>query len=167
MPGFETINIQPGPFTDHVGDARKLPFPDGTFIEVYSSHCIEHIEWYDVENTLTEWARVLRTGGWLEVHTVNGESMMRTLLGEGTTEAGAWRNDLHKGDPYKWAAGRLLNYAKPGAKGTAWMHRAILTPAYLRRCFKQIGLTEIEPVFEPKGSKKHRSINMGLRGRKC
>lgn len=167
LPGFETYNIAPGPFTDHVGDARKLKFNDATFAEVYSSHCIEHIEWHQVEATIAEWARVLEPGGWLEIHTVDGERMMRAVLGDIEVKAGTWKRDLHLGDPYKWAVGRLLNYRKGGEHGSSWMHRAILTPTYLRRCFEQAGLTDLEAVAEPKGAKKHQAINMGLRGRKC
>lgn len=164
LPGFETINLVPGPFTDHVGDARRLPFAEATFGEVYSSHCIEHVEWFEVEATIAEWARVLEPGGLLEVHTVDGAHLMRVMLGDIDIDAGAWKRELHGGDAYSWAAGRLLNYVKKGAGGTSWMHRAILTPAYLRRCFERAGLTSMEPVAEPRGAKKHRGINMGLKG---
>jgi hypothetical protein len=84
-----------------------------------------------------------------------------------TVSPGSWKSELTCGDPYKWAVGRLLNYSKKGERGTVWMHRAILTPNYLRRCFEAAGLAEIHAVSEPRGSKKHRSINMGLRGVKC
>jgi SAM-dependent methyltransferase len=166
LPGFDTFNIVAGPCTDHVGDARRLPFADGTFAEVYSSHCIEHIEWFEVEATIREWARVLVPGGILEIHTVNAEPLMRAMLGDAEAKPGKWRTDLHGGDPYLWAAGRILSYAKRGDKGVN-LHRAILTPAYLRRCFERAGLVELEEVAEPRGSKKHRGINMGLRGRIC
>jgi SAM-dependent methyltransferase len=172
LPGFETLNVVRTPATDHVGNAQTPPFADGTFDEVYSSHCIEHVEWFEVEATIAAWARILKPGGLLEVHTVDGHAMMRALLdyeetGIASIKAGAWKADLHQGDPYKWAVGRMLNYAKKGEGGTHWMHRSILTPRYLRRCFEQVGLSDLEPVAEPRGPKKHRAINMGLRGRKC
>jgi SAM-dependent methyltransferase len=172
LPGFETLNLVRNQFTDHVGDAKKPPFKDGTFDVVYSSHCIEHVEWHDVEDTIKQWARILKPGGLLEVHTVNGHLMMQALVryeetGEAVIQAGKWKADLHKGDPYKWAAARILNYRRGGEKGDSWMHRAILTPRYLRHCFEQAGIKNIEPVAEPRGSKKHKSINMGLKGTKC
>lgn len=168
IPGFETLNICPP--ADHVSDARKLPFADGTFGEVYSSHCIEHLEWFEIEATIREWARVVRPGGLLEVHTVDGAAMMRRALaweetGEGKT--GTWKRDLHRDHPLLFATGRLLNYAKKGEGGTHWMHRAILTPRYMRECFEKAGLVDLEAVAEPRGAKKHTAINMGLRGRKC
>lgn len=172
LPGFETLNISPGPFTDHVGDARRPPFRAATFDTVYSSHCIEHVEWFEVEATIAEWARILKPGGVLEVHTVDGYAMMKALValeetGVSPVKAGTWKRDLHHDDPFKWCVGRLLNYAKKGDHGTCWMHRAIITPAYLRRCFEQAGLSNIEAVAEPRGRKKHAAINMGLRGAKC
>lgn len=171
LPGFETLNAIPGPFTDHVGDARRPPFKDGEFDTVYSSHCIEHIEWFEVEACIAEWVRILKPGGILEVHTVNGYAMMKALVeleetGVSPIRAGKWRDDLHRHDPYKWAVGRMLNYRQKGPMGHLQLHRAILTPNYLRRCFEQAGLVDLEPVAVPKGSKKHAAINMGLKGRK-
>jgi len=168
LPGFETLNAVRTPVTDYVGDARRPPFKDGTFDEVYSSHCIEHVEWYEVEATIAEWARILKPGGTLEVHTVDGFKMMKALVeleetGVSPIRAGKWRQDLHQGDPYKWAAGRILCYAKKGDGGLN-CHRAIITPNYLRRCFEQAGLADIEPVALPRGTKKHASINLGLKG---
>lgn len=167
VPGFETLNLYPP--ADHVADCRSLPFQAGTFAEVYSSHCIEHVEWYEIEATIREWARVIEPGGALEIHTVNAAPLMRALLeweegGEGPSP-GKWRRDLHRDHPFLWGTGRLLNYGRKGE--TSWMHRAILTPRYMRECFEKAGLVDLEPVAEPRGAKKHKSINMGLRGRKC
>ena len=168
LPGFETFNIRPP--ASHIGDARRLPFPDSSFDEVYSSHCIEHIDWHDVEATIAEWARVLRPCGTLEIHTVDAFLLMKSLVdieyGDPGLRAGKWRSDLHRGDPYKWAVGRLLSYAKK-ADGGINLHRALITPSYLRLCFEAVGLVDLEAVEEPRGPKKHRGVNLGLRGRKC
>lgn len=170
LAGFETLNVLPGPFTDHVGRAQHPPFPDATFHEVYSSHCIEHVEWFEVEDTIREWVRILKPGGTLEVHTLDATPWMRVLLefeetGETGGSTGKWRDDLHKHDPYTHAAGRLMCYSKRGDKG-ANMHRALITPRYLRRCFERAGLVDLEVVAEPRGRHKHRMVNMGLRGTK-
>jgi len=172
LPGFETLNIAPGPATDHVGDASRPPFKDATFAEVYSSHCIEHVEWYLVEGTIREWVRILKPGGFLEVHTVNAAPLMRSLLeweetGETSRHPGMWKRDLHREHPFLAAQARILNYGKKGQHGSSWMHRAIITPRYLAECFTLAGLVDLTPVAEPRGDKKHRLINMGLRGRKA
>lgn len=173
IPGFETLNLIATPQTDHVGDARKPPFADATFDLVYSSHCIEHVHWYEVEPTLAEWVRILKPGGTLEVFTVNGLMLMKALVvleetGEWTGPGvGTWQHERNGGDPYKWAVGRLLNYPRGGAD--IHLHRSIITPSYLRRCFEQAGLVGLEEMTdaEVRGNKRHRAINMGLRGRKC
>lgn len=170
LPGFETLNILPGPFTDHLGPAQKPPFPDNTFDEVYSSHCIEHVEWYEVESTIREWVRILKPGGVLEVHTVNAVPLLKALIeweeneGRCSHKAGKWRSDLHNYDPFLHASGRLLCYSKRGDRG-ANLHRAILTPLRLRQMFERAYLGGIVEVAEPRGSKKHKSApNIGLRG---
>jgi SAM-dependent methyltransferase len=46
---------------DVVGDAARIPRPDGSFDYLLSSHCLEHHP--DTIRTLNEWARVLKPGG--------------------------------------------------------------------------------------------------------
>lgn len=171
IPGYETLNAVPGPYTDHVGDAARPPFPPGSFDEVYSSHCIEHIEWFLIEETISRWAALLKPGGILEVHTVDAVPLLRSMLeweetGETSRSPGTWKRDLHRDDPFLAAQGRIMNYRKKGDAGHYWMHRAILTPRYMRQCFERAGLVDLEAVSTPKGSKSHKTINMGLRGRK-
>lgn len=171
LPGHETLNIVAGPQVDHIGDARTPPFRDATFDEVYSSHCIEHIDWWLVAPTIAQWARIVKPGGTLEIHTVDSTPLMASLLeweatGETSRKPGDWKAELHGGHPFLAAQGRILNYPKKGAGGIHWLHRAILTPRYLTECMSEAGLVEIERVAEPKGDKKHRMINMGFRGRK-
>lgn len=52
----------PSPEVDIRGDASaRLPFEDGHFDWLYSSHCLEDI--LDTERTLKEWTRIVKTGG--------------------------------------------------------------------------------------------------------
>lgn len=171
IPGFETYNLERTDVTDHVGDARKLPFRDGVFDVVYSSHCIEHVHWYEVEPTIAEWARIVKPGGVLEVFTVDAFKLMKALVGLEETGVwpgrgpSTWRREKTLGDPYKYAVGRLLNY--PRGRQLAHMHRALITPNYLRRCFEQAGLVELTPLSDHEArGKRHKWINLGLRGRK-
>ncbi len=63
--GWEVFNALPGPAVDHLGDAQDLRrFADGSFIEVYASHCLEHFDFREeVARALAEWHRVLAPGG--------------------------------------------------------------------------------------------------------
>lgn len=48
------------------GDAQKMAgVPDNTYNFVYSSHCLEHMR--DVPESLSNWVRILKPGGWLYV----------------------------------------------------------------------------------------------------
>lgn len=177
IPGFKTLNAVKTPITDYVGDARRPPLGHGQWDLIYSSHCIEHIDWWDIKSTIEAWARLLTVGGKLEVFTVDGYKLMKALVHlEETGEwigpgIGTWKEDLTKRDPYTWAVGRMLNYPKKtraDSAGHYWMHRAILTPNYLKRCFEEAGLVNIERLNsgDVRG-KDHGWINMGFRGEKC
>lgn len=173
LPGFETLNVVKTSATDHVGDARKPPFPDASFDLVFSSHCIEHINWFEVEETIKQWVRILTPGGWLEVWTVNALKLMKAVveLEEHDNwigpKIGPWKHDLVKYDPYKWAVGRMLNYPKGKPNDVVWLHRALLTPNYMKRTFREAGLVDIRDLdpSEVRG-KDHGWINMGFTGRK-
>jgi len=52
---------------DIVADARMLPFKNGSFDHVYSSHLIEHFSHREVRNVLMEWIRVLKRNGIIEI----------------------------------------------------------------------------------------------------
>jgi len=52
-------------------DGESIPFPDGHFDVITSWHVIEHVR--DVRDTLAEWCRVLKPGGWVMIETPNGE----------------------------------------------------------------------------------------------
>lgn len=169
IPGFETLDAVKGPLVDHVGDCRKTPFPAASFDLVYACHVIEHVEWSDVEATIAEWARILKPGGILEVHTIDAHRIMKSLVRlEETGEwdgptPGKWCSDLTLGDPYLWASGRILNRATKGSPYQ--MHRALITPKHLRRCIERAGLTIERQIGrdEMRRAKHLDWINIGYR----
>jgi predicted SAM-dependent methyltransferase len=171
LPGFETLGLPAGPLIDHVSDCRKTPFPDGSFDLVYSSHVIEHVEWYDVERTIAEWARILKPGGWLEVHTVDAYRVLKAWIeyeetGEWPGPDPVWRSNMTRSDPYLFAVGRVLNWAKDG--NLLEYHRALISPKYLTRCFERAGLVDLAPLTreDARGSRHSAFINLGLKGKK-
>lgn len=179
--GFETFNLQETLRTDgssstHTGDARNMEiFSDETFDIVYASHIIEHVQWYEVEDTIKEWTRILKSGGSLEVWTVDSYKIAKAIVEY--EETGIWSGPNIKkewktqpvatyidNDPYKWASGRIMSYPRSGDYD-ANLHRAVLTPKYLEQCFKKAGLRNIKRMSlkEVRGT-NHGWINMGVRG---
>lgn len=171
LPGFETLDIVAGPLVDHVADCRRTRLPSDSFDLVYSCHVLEHVEWHDVEATVAEWVRILKPGGTLEVHTVNAKRMLEAWLhydetGEWNGPNPSWMIELTKGDPYLWASGRVLNRPKDGS--VYQLHRSLITPNYLTRCFERAGLAELQPLSraDMRGSRHIEFLNLGLKGRK-
>ncbi len=62
---WEVLNANPAPYVDHVGNANNLSrFADNTFIEIYASHVVEHLDYIgELMLTLKEWHRVLIPSG--------------------------------------------------------------------------------------------------------
>ncbi|HXG47022.1 MAG TPA: methyltransferase domain-containing protein [Methylomirabilota bacterium] len=172
IPGFETLNIVPGPGVDYVADAaRRLPFPDGTFDLIYASHILEHIPWYQTLATLREWTRTLKPGGALEVWVPDGLKICETLVrfereGINEIERDGWYRFNPEQDPCKWAAGRLYTYGDGSGRldHPNW-HRSLFTPRYLHLLLQRAGLIEIRPLSraEVRGA-DHGWINLGYRG---
>jgi predicted SAM-dependent methyltransferase len=68
-PGWEILNVIPGPYVDHVCNARDLSrFADNTFAEIYASHVLEHFDYQsEIDSVLREWLRALAPGGKLYI----------------------------------------------------------------------------------------------------
>ena len=81
-PGWEIVNVNPGPDVDHLGDAIDLArFADGTFVEVYASHVLEHFDYKQaLPNALLEWRRVLAPGGTLRLSVPDLDILAHLLL---------------------------------------------------------------------------------------
>jgi predicted SAM-dependent methyltransferase len=81
-PGWEILDVNPGPHVDHQGDAIDLgQFPDGTFAELYASHVLEHFDYKDaLLRALREWHRVLAPGGVLRLSVPDIDILAHLLL---------------------------------------------------------------------------------------
>jgi predicted SAM-dependent methyltransferase len=67
---------------DVKSDALRLPFKDEVFDEIYASHIIEHFDFIKGFDVLSEWRRVLKTGGKLTVETPDFLGLCRRFINE-------------------------------------------------------------------------------------
>lgn len=172
LDGFETLDIVGGPNVDYIYDASQpLPFDDGTFDLIYASHILEHIPWYKTEDTLREWARILKAGGALEVWVPDGFKIWQTFMDamlnnrDRIAEDGFYRFNPDK-DPHLWLNGRIFTYGDgTGQLNHPNWHRALFTPGSLTQLFESAGLTAVREMdrSEVRGY-DHGFINLGVRG---
>ena len=68
IPGFKSVDCEAHPGVDFVRDASDLSiFEDGSVVEIYASHILEHFPHTNTLAVLKEWHRVLEPGGILYV----------------------------------------------------------------------------------------------------
>jgi predicted SAM-dependent methyltransferase len=71
--GYKCINLDNRSIenVDVVGDVKKLSFPDNHFDYILASDIIEHFTIKETKDILSEWRRVLKPNGVLEIRTPN------------------------------------------------------------------------------------------------
>ena len=74
---FENLDTRQLQGVDHVSQAFPLPFEDGTFDLVYSSHVLEHFTREQTQPVINEWVRVLKPGGILRLSVPSIENLIK------------------------------------------------------------------------------------------
>ncbi len=171
---FEGINIVPNEATDYIADVAKgIPCPDCVFDIVYSSHFLEHIEWFKTKFVLQEMYRILKTGGHVEIWVPDGLKICKAFVdaeiskSKDYTNDGWWKfNDKH--DPCIWANGRIFTYGNGEIiKGHFNAHLALFSERYLRELMQEVGFKNIRKLkHEECRGYDHGWINLGLTGTK-
>lgn len=80
--GYLHFDIRSNVNADVIGDAKKLPFRDEEFSEVYSRFFLEHLLRKDARITLKEMYRVLKKEGVLEIIVPNIAYFFKLFLTE-------------------------------------------------------------------------------------
>jgi SAM-dependent methyltransferase len=103
MEGFLNIDCNHSRATDYVCDAGKLPCPNGSVERIETYHVIEHIPRPVVHQVLSEWCRVLKTGGRLVIECPDFDNDVREYL-EGNTERlfSIFGRQRFHGDAHLW-----------------------------------------------------------------
>lgn len=103
LPGFINIDRNRSHATDYVGDVTKLPCPPGSVERIETYHVIEHIPVTAVDAVLTEWLRMLRSGGVLVIECPDFDADIRELQ-DGNAERmySIFGRQRFPGDAHHW-----------------------------------------------------------------
>jgi glycosyltransferase involved in cell wall biosynthesis len=148
QPGYEHLDARADlPDIDHVADIRAvLPFPDGTFDEVLSNSCIEHVSWRDVQRVVGEWGRIVKPGGTIDIWTPDFEYLCRRYLARkddrrlDTSLAADAGGCLGGYDESAWAIIKMFG----GQDYPENFHGAVLDEEVLTRILEHAGFEQIE-----------------------
>lgn len=174
IPGFETINIIKTSQTDFVTDVTgRLPFSDETFDVIYASHVLEHTPWYQLDETVGEWVRVLKRGGVLEIWVPDGLKIARAFCDAEEGKNDDYKNDgwyrfNEERDPARWFSGRMFSYGDGlGTRGHFNFHLAAFSERFLEKILEEAGFIDVCRMShsECRGY-DHGWINLGVKGTK-
>lgn len=156
--GFYTLNIV-APATYVCAWGKALPISDNTYDLVYSSHCIEHVPWYNVKMALSEVYRILVPGGRFEVHTVNFQYIVQCYLDR--VRGDGWTCNDKISDAMEWVSGRVFAYEK----GPENWHKSLFDYSYLCGLLEKAGFKDVGHGESPRGQ-DHGAINLSIKGMK-
>ena len=80
--GWEILNALPGPYVDHIGNAKDLTrFPEKTFDIIYASHVLEHFDYRnELSSVLKDWFRVIKPKGKLYISVPDLDVLSRLFI---------------------------------------------------------------------------------------
>jgi predicted SAM-dependent methyltransferase len=76
-PGWVNIDFEPSSGVLYFNLLNPLPIKDGTVVRIHSEHFLEHLEYSDAIQFLTECSRVLAIGGMMRIIVPDAEKYMR------------------------------------------------------------------------------------------
>jgi hypothetical protein len=160
--GEDWVTVGVNADVDHklLWGSHALPFDDDSVDEFYASHVIEHIPWWRVGDALAEAARVIRSGGMIELHTIDFRAVVdRYIFGS----CGDWtdKDGIVGEEPLLWVASRVFSHGATYAD-VQW-HKSCFDRPYLTRLLTDAGFVDIEDAGKPRGPEKHGVVNMGLK----
>lgn len=75
------MDIRNLPTVDIVGDGKYLSsIPSESLDGIFARHVLEHFSIHEIDSVLTEWARVIKSGGFIEIHCPDMEKIFKNYL---------------------------------------------------------------------------------------
>jgi len=112
-------------------DVQKLPYPDNSVDEIKAFHIIEHFHFFEIQEVLKEWNRVLKPGGKLWLETPDFLESCRSFVeGSSTMNTEDWRVLLYN-----------HFFAHPWVPGQT--HKFLFTESQLRTNMSWAGFSKV------------------------
>ncbi len=94
MKGYDNVDINASlPNLTFIASMESIPVPDESYVEVFASHCLEHVPFQKGKICLREWLRVLKKDGLLIVDTPCLERNINLYINN------TWQNDFNNLTP--------------------------------------------------------------------
>lgn len=94
LDGWTNVDLERSPKAsrapDILADVRSIPLPDGCADELMAIHVFEHFYEWEVDALLTEWHRLLRSGGRLVLEMPDIVKSARNLLASTADQLSMW-----------------------------------------------------------------------------
>jgi glycosyltransferase involved in cell wall biosynthesis len=148
-PSYRNTDLFPGTNVSEVFDQSSVPYRDSCIHAIYSEHALEHCAGHEAaESTVSEWARVLRSGGHLVLKVPDLELCCENFLR--SEDVGARNGE-------RWSAKDWYKYTIYGIQKTqgseppeGQYHRTGFTKPGLRRLMEKNGF-QINRMFNYDG----------------
>ncbi|MEX2631598.1 MAG: methyltransferase domain-containing protein [Tistlia sp.] len=148
LPGYVNVDVAPsrkGAAPDLLCDLRSLKLEDGYADELLSVHVIEHFYYWEVQELLAEWRRVIKPGGRIELECPNLAYAAQQIVedeGRLADASDGWRTTM------------FVLYGDPAWKDPLMCHRWGWTPRTLGAELERAGFVEVreEPALFKRGN---------------
>lgn len=130
-------DIKPLPHIEFVIDSRHLRDeiePESVDV-IRTAHHLEHFEWHEIPQLLTDWLEMLKPSGYLEIIAPNCDTLLPTWLE-------MVENNIFEGHEFH----RVMERIMANAKDEYDKHRVMLHMNYLKWVLNKVGFRKVEQL---------------------
>ena len=150
-----------------------IPCDDDSYDGFIAIHVLEHVEWWNCEDAMREVFRILKPGGFCEIHVPNAYLAIQKYLESSLfIDRAKCRNQWEQMNAViVWGQRKSIGKRKRSEDAEqghlAHWHKSIWTEQALRELFERVGFVDIEKADgRPPHTGRGAWHNLGLRGRK-
>lgn len=132
--GYDYLDIEPLHGVNMVQSCVNLEnIKSNTYDRVISKDVIEHLPWREVKPAISEWRRVVKDNGVLELETPNAEELVETIINPNNPNLNRWNNESD------WERFSRIAYGHQDRIGN--YHKCYFTEQWLGELLQDVGFT--------------------------